>query len=170
MSIGQFFLGVVAVFVATIAYRWQKILDRETHQKQTLSALYSQYVSALTLHVASQPMIGDHDAEEKAKRFSSMDGQEADIYSLRDQIWLLAPDSLVVHLAECDQAFRDWKIKFHSDFKDGSEKKMRVKEALLQFNSKKDLLLAEMRKDLASQVNFEFNAFIPSFLKWRRKP
>lgn len=169
MTQGQFFLALVTIFVATVVYRWQKSVDRQTEQKKMLSKLYADYIAQVSEHSARQPMIGDHDAEQKAKEFASIGEHEQKVYVLRDQIYLLAPENVVEKLSVCDRAFREWKITFNRNNSDPEQHKTDVKNAFDNFRSNKNILLPTMRKDLARHASFVNVPALPKIFGTRKR-
>lgn len=112
MTLGQFFLGIVAIVVATVVYRWQKVIDRETAVLSELRQLYGKYLASSKLIYLSQPYRGIEYSKEELKKFFSITETEIENLSLRDQIFLLAPDDVVAIVDIHDQALRDWKVSF----------------------------------------------------------
>lgn len=154
MSIGQFFLGLVTLLVATVVYRWQKLIEREAEQQKELRRLYTEYTSALKFHEMSQPFIGDENIDEKAKKFRSLSVEEIQIYALRDQIYLLGSTSVTIALVECDRKFRDWKIAFNTEYTTDERGKGRVQQAFLVYREQYEALLEAMKRDLIAHTSW----------------
>ena len=170
MSIGQFFLGLVTIIVATFVYRWQKLIDHETKQKEELRRLYAEYTAALTELRFAQPMLDDDDFAEKAKQFFGMEEREVGLYCLRDQVFLLAPDNVVTALDKCDEAFREWKISFNTNYSSFEEGRGIVRAKYENLLQSQGALLKEMKKDLASHTRFRRKAFVKTVVaKWSKQ-
>ncbi len=112
MNWGQFFLGLVAICVATIVYRWQKAVDRETSILAERRDLYARYLASSKEVYLSQPYVGVGYSPEELNEFFNISKAEISNFCLRDQIFLLAPKHVVDVVERHDRALRDWKISF----------------------------------------------------------
>ncbi len=129
MSVGQFFLGLVTIIVATVVYRWQKMIDRETVLQNEQRTLFARYVSITRAHFLSQPFKGQEYSPEYLQGFFSVSDSEKEIYSVRDQIFLLASPEVFEAVRKHDEAFRDWKVSFPEANDTDPQKVERAKNA-----------------------------------------
>ena len=112
MSVGQMFLGLISLFVATVVYRWQKGLDRQAQANIELRDLATKYATVSHTLFLQQPYVGEELSEVEIKTFYGISDLEIELYTLRDQIYVAAPKRVVDAVLHCDQAFRKWKITF----------------------------------------------------------
>ena len=143
-----YFVGIIAVIVATVVYRWQKKIDRETVLMSEQRQLFAKYISCLNSHFLSQPYLGVQNDESSVRDFYSISSGEIEIYGLRDQIFLIAPLPVIAHMELCDNAFRDWKRSFTTTDSNDPDGKATVMAAMKEFKKAKILLMNEMRETL----------------------
>jgi len=149
-------IALVTLTVATVVYRWQKLIDRETVIHSELRALYAKYAGALRKVFLSQPYQDGKHSPEELDRFYSISDEEIEIYVLRDQIYLLAPQDVVNSVLACDKAFRDWKIAFPQPGSAQPEAMAEAREKTSQFRSAQNEMLEVMRNSLAQQIQVSF--------------
>jgi len=149
VTLGQFFLGLVTIFVATFVYRWQKTLDLENQTHHELRKLFSEYSSLLkTLYFRQPYKDADNDPAEVDDFFSiSIDEQKC--YSLRDQIYMLAAIDVVEATTRADKAFREWKISFPKSFEASDEQILDHEQKRTEFRNAHNSLIMVMRSDIA---------------------
>ena len=154
MTLGQFFLGLVTLLVATIVYRWQKSVDRKTAALLELRASLSKYAALSHALFLKQPYIGDEEDTEKQTEFFSISDAEIELYTLRDQIYFTAPKNIVDAVLECDRAFRDWKIAFPKLNETQSQENEDFMKKIMNFKSKRERMLLTFREEFESHTKF----------------
>jgi len=164
VSWGQFFLGLVAICVATVVYRWQKAIDRETAVLAEQRQLYAAYLASSKAVYLGQPYIGVGYSPEELDKFFNMSEPEIQNYALRDQIFLLAPDRIIDAVDKHDRALRDWKVSFP---KGGFEGEV-DKEKLAEVKSHDETLRSaydEMKDVMRAEVTGHRTVALRSFVK-----
>ena len=160
MTLGQFFLGLVTLLVATVVYRWQKSVDQKTVVLADLREALSRYAALSHSLFLRQPYIGDDNNEQKLADFFSISDAEIDLYALRDQIYITAPSEIVDAVLDCDRAFRDWKISFPKSTEVSDEKKLEVEKTSAEFRLKHRQMLIIFRSEFESHVKFFGQGYI----------
>ncbi len=155
MSVGQFFLGLVTIIVATVIYRWQKMIERETVLQNEQRALFARYTSITRTHYLSQPFKGQEYSPEYLQSFFSISDSEKEIYAVRDQIFLLASPEVFEAVRKHDEAFRAWKVSFPEANESDPQKIETAKNAAKAYLTSHDQLLVVMRTDLAGHHRFK---------------
>lgn len=161
MSTGQAILALVTLVVATIVYRWQKMIDRETVIQIELRQIYAKYLATLSREFLAQPAKDGLNDEGSVRDFYSISSNEKEAYQLRDEIILLAPESVVASVKKCDQAFRAWKTEFTTDTSEEvSVRRVRISEAAQKYTNSRRELIAAMRGSLKEQYEFSLPALV----------
>ncbi len=150
MSIGQFVLGLVTIFVATVVYRWQKTVDRETVALAEQKKLIAEYSAALNALFFSQPYRDQTYTPEEIQIFMTISESEQECYALRDQIFMTSSEEIVRATDELDKSFREWKIAYTKHLKcaEGEEKPEIVKQKTQNYLSSHRAFIAAARKDI----------------------
>jgi len=165
VTIAQALTALVALVVATVVYRWQKAVDRETSIQSELRKLYAAYISAMAKGYLNQPYIDDANDPEKISAFFRITSDEQEFYALRDQIYLLAPEDVLDAVRAYDLAFRQWKIGFPRFCQNANGEQAvnaeqhRERDAMLRRS--RQITLDVMRSSLREHTTFK-NSFLLS--------
>ncbi|MCA3447030.1 MAG: hypothetical protein INF93_09975 [Rhodobacter sp.] len=162
MSILSALIGAcVALLVSTVLYRWQKMVDRETLVQTELRVLYAKFLAAGNSAYLEQPLKGDHAevASEKMQAFFSISAREQDLYTLRDQIVLLAPNEVVNEVRRYDDAFRKWKIAFPQPGEESPDNIQEARNASDELRKQHKRLISVLRDSLRKQQRFALFPF-----------
>ena len=164
MTLGQFFLGLVTLLVATIVYRWQKSIDRKTVTLTDLRAALSKYAALSHSLFLKQPYAGEENSDEKLNDFFAISDAEIELYTLRDHIDFTAPDIIVEAVLDCDSAFRAWKIAFTRSSDLSVDEKAAIQSAATDFKFKHERMLLTFRAEFESHTKFAGQDYIENFL------
>ncbi|QIR85089.1 hypothetical protein [Paracoccus sp. AK26] len=102
----------IGLMIATVIYRWQKQIDRQTAVYAEIKKLCADYTAAARRAYFEQPYMNDLTNAERVERFFSISEREQEMYVARDQLYLLAPEAIVELVKKHDQCFRTWKANF----------------------------------------------------------
>ena len=116
MTLGQFFLGLITLAIATVVYRWQKSVDREMQLQEERRVAYVDYLGFLRAIRLNQPMHNANQPHEHVEEWLAITEQEVNLYAARDRIHLLAHGDVIEKLESCDNAFREWKMSFSASY------------------------------------------------------
>lgn len=161
MTPGQFFLGIVTLLVATLVYRWQKNVDRETVSLQEMRGLLSRYAVLSHRLYLKQPYRGVEYSEMQLDEFFNISDDEIELYTLRDQIYVTAPEKVRNSVLKCDGAFRAWKQSFPQYGETDSGKINFAREKSSDFKFSHEAMLIVMR----SEFNAHNQIQLPTVLK-----
>lgn len=165
MTLGQFFLGMIAICVATFVYRWQKTVDRETSVLSEQRQLYAKYVAASKAQYLSQPWRGVQYTQQELDSFFEISEKEIELYGLRDQIFLIAPDSVVDAMDAFDTAFREWKVAFPRDETPTEEQIKHAEDKSQVLRDDYHLMLEAMRKNLKLHGSYSLQDTLSSLFR-----
>jgi hypothetical protein len=149
VTLGQFFLGLVTLVVATAVYSWQRGIDRRTELQRERRQLYGRYLEATHRHYFSQPFVGLEFTPEQQSAWEGFSDSELECYILRDLISLNCPEDVYSALDQYDRAMRSWKIAFTS-LELSDKNRLKVKELDKEMDFSRYRLAEAMRKDLES--------------------
>ncbi|TJZ91105.1 hypothetical protein FA743_12925 [Paracoccus gahaiensis] len=136
---------MVALLIATVIYRWQKEIDRETALQIEFRRLCAEYIKAAKTAFFEQPFIGEESEVEKAKTFLSISTAEQHSYITRDQLFLIAPDHILELIRAHDNAFRHWKMAFSKEFESASDRRQQVRKFTSDLRNAELSMLEGMR-------------------------
>jgi hypothetical protein len=149
LTLGQFFLGIVTLVVATIVYRWQKQIDRETALQMERRQLYAEYASSAKKLFYEQPFGNVSYSEKELRKFHEISDAESDLYALHIAVQLISSDEVLNALNSFDSAFRNWRVAISEALQSDDSKKIRdtraAYETILQQHR---ILVATMRAEV----------------------
>ncbi len=171
----QFFLGLVAIFIATVVYRWQKTVDRETAVQSEVRALYAKYLAISQSSYLSnsffEPSVQEQSVppsdDDIVKRMHILYKEDIEVKILADQIMLLAPMDVVL----ATQQFHTRLVSFRKNvasnlelLKDkGKEHTANMSEEVDALNAEYHTLLLTMRGSLDRQHSLTFFGALRNF-------
>ncbi|MCE8508767.1 hypothetical protein KBY28_09945 [Ruegeria pomeroyi] len=150
MTLGQFFLGFVTIAIATLVYRWQKAVDRETAALSELRELLSRYAVLSHKLFLKQPYRDQEYDPKELDSFFSISDEEIELYTLRDQIYVTAPSPVVDAVLDCDAKFRNWKISFPGSNVADEQVIEESRQASTEFKFAHEKMLLAMRQEISS--------------------
>jgi len=165
------FLGLITLAVATLVYRWQKIVDRETAALSELRTLLSRYAVLSNTLFLKQPYVGVETSQEDLSAFYTISDGEIELYTIRDQIYICAPDAVVNAVLNCDKCYRDWKVAYTEESDDGdrSAQREKVMDAVSKFRFAHHKMLLSMREEFADHHSFSIFKPFRSYFSLRKK-
>lgn len=156
MSVGQFFLGLVTILVATVVYRWQKLVERETALQDKQRELFARYLTLTNEHFLSQPYKGAEYSKEELDEFFGISEAEIEFYSIRDELALISSDRIYDAINKHDEKFRAWKVSFPRETEKSTEVEQRAKFADAEYRNSRHELIGIMRLELVDHQSFRF--------------
>ncbi len=120
----------------------------------------------------SQPYKEVEYSQSQLDAFFQLSSNEAKIYSLRDEVYLVCTAEVRVHLVEFDRRFRAWKSNFPGA--DESDKAEKSKAAYYELQGSHNDLIESMRLEIQQdgfgEIVKSLKRFISGFLKQMRRP
>lgn len=156
MTSGQFFLGIIVLFVATFVYRWQKNIDRETKRFEQRVEAYSKYISQLTSALRDQPFKGENYSQDDMRKFTGFTDSENALYEISGTLFLIGSEEVKNEVTEITSLFVEWRSSLTSYLKEEIEQESIEKTANNiralhnKLGKKRHVLLDVMRTEISA--------------------
>jgi hypothetical protein len=169
VTFGQLVLGLITLTVATFVYRWQKSVDRVTVSQVELRKLMSAYAALSHRLFLKQPYFGVEYSEAEINDFFSISDEEIELYTLRDQLYVCAPTSVLDSVLICDRKFRDWKMAFPKNPHIDEQTRNEFVEIISEFKFAHERMLAAMRNELVGQNKLPWPEWLQKIWTWLKE-